>query len=112
MLHLKTESHGVVVLVGYRPLGIADMIVEHHAVPFSIGNTRVVMLSESAVFIHQCLDGERVAHSGIVVYLSHTGTAHCGIIHQLIEGILHLLRQLSLEILTSHHERLPHGICL
>ena len=86
------------------------MIVEHHTVPFTPGNTFIIMLGQPTVFFHKRLNGKRVAHCRIIVYLSHPCTADNWIIHQLVEGVLRLIGQSGLKILAAHYQRLPQGI--
>ena len=101
MSHLKAKRHGVVVLVGNRPLGVTNMVVLHDTVPLTTSQHLIIIVGEALVFLHQIINGKTVAHGGGVIYLSHTCTRHSRVIHQLIEGILSLSRYLFLQGLTS-----------
>ena len=47
-----TETHRMIVLVRDAPFGIADVVVEHHAVPFAVGYYLIIIIRESLVFRH------------------------------------------------------------
>ena len=69
------------VAVGDGPLGVTNVVVEHHAVPFAACEVFVVVVGEALVFLHEFVDGEAVAHRGTVVDLCHSGTGYNGIIN-------------------------------
>ena len=107
MLYLHAQGHRVAILVWDRPLGIADMIIHHHAFPLATSQHIIIIVAQLLVFFHQHLHTEAVAHGGMIVYFCHTSTSHHWIINQLVESILLLLRHLLAQQLCSFHQRLP-----
>ena len=106
-IHLESEGHRVVVLFGDEPLGITDVVVEHHTVPLTASHTFIIIVRQPLVLRHQVVDGQAVAEGGTVVDLRHARTGHRGVIHQLIERILCLGGDLFLQGLAAHRERQP-----
>ena len=90
VVNLVTERHRMAVPVRNGPLGVANVVVEHHSVPFTSSHHLVVMVGETLIFFHEITDGETVANGGGVVDVCYTCTGHCRVIDQLIEGILSL----------------------
>ena len=107
MLYLHAQGHRVAILVRDRPLGIADVIIHHHAFPLASCQHIIIIVAQLLVFLHQDLHTEAVAHGGMIVYFCHTSTSHHWIINQLVESILLFLRHLLAQQLSPFHQRLP-----
>ena len=88
IVHLVAEAHGVAVLVGDAPLGVADVVVEHHAVPLPTSQHLIIIVRQPLVFRHEVIDGEAIAHRGGIVYHRYACRGHSGVIDQLVESIL------------------------
>ena len=107
MANLIAKRHRVIVFIGNRPFGIANVVVKHHTVPFTSCHLLIVIVGETLVFLHETTDSEAVAYSRRIVDMSHTGTGYRRIIDQLIEGILCFGGNLFLQRLATRHKRLP-----